>query len=390
MRYLASIVLEGFYVSAAAREAGGPLVVHRGRKVIDACPAARERGVAPPMELTEARSILATGGTFVEWEEEIFREPQRRWLRVAAQFSDAVEPLSQHEALTDLSGHPRPREAAAQMERALRERLGLEPRVGLAACRWVARLAARRGDPLGLAHADPASYVSDVSVAQLPVPPEHARSLTLLGYRTAGDVARLPYETLSGQFGDGVLGIAQAAVGRGDSRVRALFPEGAASARFVFEGGPPETREALDAGLHRLAQEVGAELRESDRSGKVVELFLEAEDATVTRLRRSFARSLLHERDVLNALRLMLPEAPAFRVESIRARLPDLTAARRVQLDIGGGRSRSDSEEGVRVALHHVRGTFGDKSVRLASEIPEPRWVRVRRAYQEANGFSWT
>jgi nucleotidyltransferase/DNA polymerase involved in DNA repair len=389
VRYLAAIVLDGFYASAASRKAEGPLVVHRGRKVIDACSTARSRGVAPPMALTEARSILAADGQFVEWEEELFRGAQRRWLRIVSEFSDVIEPLSQHEALADLSGHPRPREAAAQMERALRERLGLSPKVGLAACRWVSRLAARRGDPLGLAHADPASYVSGVSVAQLPIDPAFARHLDLLGYRTAADVAELSPEILLGQFGTEGPWIAHAALGKGESNVKALFPEGAASCRFVFDG-VPETREVLDAGLRRLAREIGTELRNSDRAGRTVELFLEAEDASVERRVRQFARSLTCENDVFNALGLMLPEPPAQRIESVRARLPEFQSARRVQLDIQGGRSRADIAEGVRIAIQHVRGTFGDKAVRLASEIPEPRWVKVRRAYMEANGFCWT
>ena len=382
-----AIVLEGFYAAATSSGSGGPLAVHRGKKVLDACPEARARGVHVGMPLAEARSVLATDGTFVEWEEESYREASRRWLEIVARYSDAVEPLSQHEALADLSGHPRPREAAAMLERDLRK-AGFLPRCGLAPCRWVARLAARRGDPLGLAHADPRAYVADVPTTSLPIDPEAARRLLLLGYRTAGEVASLPLSVLSAQFGDRSHGIVRASLGRGDALVRPLFPENAVSARFAFEVSP-ETRQDLDAGLARVAREIGAGLGDLDAAGRAVELFLEREDGSVERIVRTFARPLTGEDDVANALGLMLPLSPREGIESVRARLPGVAAARRTQLDLQGGRSRSDAAEGVRAALGHVREAFGDGAVRLLADIPEPRWVRLRRAYRQLNGWVW-
>ncbi|RYD87203.1 MAG: hypothetical protein EOP61_36045, partial [Sphingomonadales bacterium] len=229
MRYIAAVLLEGFYASILPRAGGTPVVVHRDRKVLDACAIALERGVAVGMPLPEARAILGGEGHVVAWEEEPYRGAQRRWLRIVSEYSDVVEPLRQHEALVDLSGHPRPREAAARMEEALTDRLGLKARVGVAACRWVARLAARQGDPLGLAHSDPASYVASLPVHRLPIEPRQADTLRLLGYRTASDVARLDAAILRSQFDAEALGIETAVRGAGEGNVRPLFPPGSAA-----------------------------------------------------------------------------------------------------------------------------------------------------------------
>ena len=195
-------------------------MVHRNKRVLDATAEARARGVVPGLSLAEARSALVDG-TFVEWEEEPFREANRRWLEVVAEYADAVEPLRQYEALADLTGHPRPREAAARLEKALRG-VGCAPSTGLAGCRWVARLAARRGDPLGLAHSDPTGYVASVPLDSLPLTPEDAKRLGLLGHGTAHDLPRLSPDTLRTQFGKRAQGIAQAAIGRGEALVRPL------------------------------------------------------------------------------------------------------------------------------------------------------------------------
>lgn len=380
-----AILLDGFY--AASIGGDGPLVVHREKKALDVNSEARARGVEVGMPLSEARSILAADGKFIQWEEEPYRESQRLWLEVVAEYADVVEPLKQHEALADLSGHPRPRDAAERLREALVS-LGSNPSLGLAPCRWVARLAARRGDPLGLAHADPASYVRNAPVSLLPIPPDVAQRLTLYGYRTAGETAALGLDSLRRQFGDWGHTIAQAAVGRGDANVKAAFPECAIASRHVYDGSP-DTRQELDAGLDSIAREIGAALRDRDFAGRKVELFLEGEDASVKKISRTFASSITREHDVSVALRLMLPHAPEARIESVRARLPELRSTRRVQLDIQGGRSKADDAESVRAALEHVRGTFGDGSVRLVADIKASRREMVRRAYRELNGWPW-
>jgi nucleotidyltransferase/DNA polymerase involved in DNA repair len=387
VRCLAYVHLRGFYVAVLAPKEGEILVLHRDKAVLDASAAARGRGVRVGMGLAEAKAILAGGGRLREWEEELFHEAMARWLEVVADYSDAVEPVDQHAAFVDLSLHPRPRELAERMRAALVEH-GVSPQVGIAHSRWIAQHAALAGDPLGLAAADPRGFVAGLPTAALPVPRDHARRLVALGYPAVGDVAGIDLETLRRQFGEEAHEIHRAAGGGGDSLVQAAFPPDALSARFAY-GGPPETTEALEAGFRALAREIAAALSERDAVGERAELFLEHADGSVTRVRRTFSKPVATAMHALSAMRLMLPHPPEKPVEAARLRLPEIRRARRVQLGLQGERSRADSRASTEAAVDHVRAVFGDGAIRLGSEVAEPRWKKVRRAWSAANGWVW-
>jgi DNA polymerase-4/protein ImuB len=78
------------------------------------------------------------------------------------------------------------------------------PRVGLAANKFTARVAALRARPGG-AHTVPAdfgkAFLANCPVEQLPVPPEMQRRLQRFGLYHLRDIARLPLGKLQAQFG---------------------------------------------------------------------------------------------------------------------------------------------------------------------------------------------
>lgn len=388
MRYLADILIDGFYVRTLASGPDDVVVVHRDKAVLDLTKAAHDRGIRVGTSLQEAKVVLAGTGFAFEWHEEMFLASRLRWLEVASQFSDVIEPLDQHEALVDLSDHPRPREVAERMREAIAAELGLKVRVGVAGSRWVARRAARAGDPLGLAASDPTSYVSSLPTERLPIAQDHAKRLKMLGYLTVGEVRRITLETLRSQFGEAAHEIHRLARGAGDARVEPLFPPNGVSARFAYDGAP-ETTQALEEGFRCLAGEIAVELSDRDAVGDKVELLLEHEDDTVTRSRRTFSKPISTAMHVLTALRLMLPEPPEKPVETVRVRLLDVRKEKRVQLTMEGQRSRKDMEASSTAAVDHVLAVFGKGAIQIASEVTEPRWKSVRRAWSAANGWVW-
>jgi len=347
--------------------------------------------------------MLAGEGHFEAWESEPYRQAQEHWLSVLAAFCDAIEPAGQHAAFADLSGHPNPESTSAHLLANLQKRLGLNVHLGLASARFVARMAAERGDPNFLALKNPKRFVAPFPVEALPVAAETSTRLRFLGYATIGQVTGLSLDLLRPVFGEGALEIERAAKGRGDAQVEAVYPPKCVSTRFSFEG-PVETSETLDLGLIELAGQLAAGLSEHDGYSERMELFTESEDGLIHTLSRTFARSIHTARDALAALRLMLAEPPAKPIIGIRARLRDVKRSRPVQaaLAFSGTPSRlrrtspasgsgpiDDRTERTRTALAHIRGAFGDGVIQTGSELREPRWKEVRRVYRAANGWPW-
>ena len=378
-------------------------MLHHEKAVLDASMCARTRGVAVGMGVSEARTMLAGEGHFEAWEPEPYRLAQEHWLSLLAAFCDAIEPVGQHAAFADFSGHPNPEATATLLLADLTKRLKLNVRAGVGSARFVARLAAERGDPNFLALKSPKRFVAPFPVEALPLAAEISTRLRFLGYATIGQVAGLGLDLLRPVFGEAALEIARASKGRGDTQVEAVYPPKCVSARFAFDG-PVESSETLDHGLATLAGLLATCLSEQDGFSERMELFTECEDGLIHALSRTFARSIHTARDVLAALRLMLTEPPTRPIVGIRVRLRDVKRSRRVQAPLAfsgtfslltgpepARRSVSidDRSERSRTALAHIRGAFGDGVIQTGSELTEPRWKIVRRIYRAANGWSW-
>lgn len=384
MRFILWLEWQGFYANEALDQ---PEVVVRERLVLDANSLAQRAGIRVGMSVSEARNIVPSVVRRV-WREEIYAERQKAWLDLCLPFSGIVEPIDGHIAAIDLSAHPHPREIAGKLLEILVQKVGLPLLRGAGPAKWVAMLASRFHD-LDRAISSPKDFLASLSIEDLlPIEKETRERLAFLGYRKIGDVVRLSHETLKGQFGKEALRIAQAARGTIADPVRALYPPDLVAAALTFDGAP-ETIEALEYGFAHLARDLSERLTERNVIAKQVSLTLVHEEGKPTKLRRTFVRSLATERDLFSALRLMLPEPPERPIERVFIRLPELRKARRVQLDVYAARSRDEIEESVETAMMHVRASFGETAVRQGSEIANPRWMRVRKAYREANGWAW-
>lgn len=374
---------QGFYADEALEQ---PQVVVRDRLVLDVNELARRAGILPGMSVQEAKNIVPKVVRKL-WRDEDYVARQRIWLDHCLPFCSKIEALDNHLAALDLSGHPRPLEIAEQLTEALVRAIGLPLKAGAGPSKWTAALAAQARDLHPMTE-DPGSFLSPMPIERLlAIEPATRERLAFLGYRKVGDVALLPPKILQDQFGKEGWRILQAAKGTLTEAVAPNYPPNVAVAALSFDG-PPDTLQAIDAGFARLAAELETSLAQRGAIGKKVELSLWHEDGQTTCLTRTFARPLATDRDLLNAMRLMLTEPPEAPVERISVALPDLRKARRVQLDIHDRRSRDEAQASLRAAMTNVRTVFGDTAVRQGAEIATPRWQQVRRAYREAFGWS--
>jgi DNA polymerase-4 len=389
MHYFACVSVERFYVrelAKAGEEAGDkPLIVARDGAVLDADERASAKGVTVGMPVQQAKSLLAEG-VVVRWEAEPYQEAQRAWLDRCCAFSGVIEPEDQHIAYLDLSGHPRPADILEILDRTLLEATGLHVRVGAAGAKWIAKIAARVGGS-ELAVEEPAQFLSPLSVFALsPISEEHRTRLEFLGYRTIGEVARIPMETLRAQFGKEGLRIHRAASGTLLDGVRPLYPPDSLSEVFRFDG-PAASLETLDRGLAALAECVGRKLLSQDKQGSELTAFVETEDGEILRFARTFTKPIWCPGSARTALRSLLGGAFAEPVTSIRVFMPRLQKADRLQPELLSHTPHDQRRAWAGAALRSVNAVFGHHAMRLASEVPVSRRTRILRAWRDATGW---
>lgn len=131
-------------------------------------------------------------------------------MKVFEQFSPQVEAISLDEAFIDLTGSERvlgaPEEVGPRIKSAVREATGgLTISVGIAATKYVAKVASAHGKPDGLTIVPPGearAWLAPQAVSRLwGAGPKTQARLQALGYETIGDVGAAPLALLENQLG---------------------------------------------------------------------------------------------------------------------------------------------------------------------------------------------
>ncbi|MDI7246579.1 MAG: hypothetical protein QME92_03775 [Bacillota bacterium] len=141
---MAHIWLPGFYARAEVvlrqQPEEAPIVVTRGRHVMDASPGARKRGIGLGISLSAAR-LMCPEIVQVSYAPERYDGFADSLWEACAQHSPAVEPLAQHEAFIDLSGCADVPGVLERVSQGVESIIGSRPVFGVAGCKLVARVA---------------------------------------------------------------------------------------------------------------------------------------------------------------------------------------------------------------------------------------------------------
>jgi DNA polymerase IV len=386
--------LDAFYASVEVLKdpalAGRPLLVGGtgGRGVVtSASYEARAFGCRNAMPMARARRLcpqaVAVPPDFAAY---------RRWsaavMRIFQSVTPLIEPLALDEAFLDVRGARALLGDAVRVARLLRARVreeaGLAVTVGVAANKFLAKLASTRGKPDGLLvvpagralqflHPLPVDALWGAGQATIEV-------LARYGLRTVGDVAATPRATLERALGPAVgAQLHRLAWARDD---REVVPYEAAKSvgseeTFAADIDDPErlAREVL-----RCCVRVGRRLREAGLAGRTVTLKLRFDDfRTITRGRTlavaTDTDTELHEVAGELLARLRLGRTPVRLVGVTVSNLQRAGAP--VQLRLGP--DRPGWEAAVRAA-DAVRARFGEEAIDLASLAAD----RPAEAYAEA------
>ncbi len=291
--------MDAFYAAVELRTrpelVGRPVIVGGGTRgvVLSATYEARRSGVHAAMPMGRAKR-LCPQAVVLQPHHGLYAEVSRGVMEVFRSVTPMVEPLSLDEAFLDVSGALRRLGEPAAIATVLRDRIadeqGITCSVGVAASKFVAKLASSAAKPDGLlvvGVADTVPFVHSLPVADLwGVGPRTQEVLTRLGLRTVADLAHTPLRTLERALGQAQGNhLHELSWGR-DPRV--VVPETAgksigADETFARDVDAPRVahREIL-----RLSERVAARLRGDEVVGRTVVLKVRFADfTTITRSR---------------------------------------------------------------------------------------------------------
>ena len=377
--------MDAFFVSVELR--GRPEL--RGKPVIVGYPAdrsvvlsasyeARAFGVKSAMPMVIAHRMCPQA-VVIEPRHKLYYEVSGQLMAIFESITELVEPLSVDEAFLDVGGAIRRLGPPLQIGELVRTRvskeLGITASVGIAASKFVAKIASTRCKPDGILLIRPEQtvpYLHSLPVNALwGVGAKTADVLARMGIRTVADVASTPVSSLKKVLGAGGEHVYRLAWG--------IDPRVVTPVRLEKSIGAEETfavDTADDALLHRellrLCHRTAERLRASGLVTRTVALKLRYADfSTVTRSRTVHAP--LDSAQLLYAVAVQLLESLGDRPMTVRlvgVRAEQLEAAAQTSLQLSFDR-RDDNWRAAEHALDRVTEKFGNKSV-LPARLLDP------------------
>jgi DNA polymerase-4 len=342
---------------------------------------ARRFGVHSAMPIGRA-ARLCPGGVFLPVDMDKYARASRRIMAVLAEFTPLLEPLSIDEAFLDVTASrallgdgPT---AARRIKSRIRDAVELTASVGVAANKFVAKVASDLDKPDGLVVVAPggeAAFLAPLPIARLwGVGTVTAIDLESIGVRTIGQLAAIPDPHLRARFGDSGGTLKALALGRDERAVEPFAPPKSMGAEETFERDHRDV-ERLRATLRGQAERVARELRAEGYAGRSVTLKLRFADFS-TLTRRHTADPTQDGLRIYQEARALLDRVPLRQpVRLIGLSVSELGPAGEGQLPLlGPDTSRRDR---LARALDRLTERFGEESVRPASLLGRGRGRRI-------------
>ncbi len=368
---IAHMDCDAFYASVEKRDDPSlrdkPLIVGGGVRgvVTTCCYIARMSGVRSAMPMFKARK-LCPEATILPPNFAKYVAESRRIMEKVRRVTPLVQTLSLDEAWMDLSGTARlhgasPAITLARLQAEIEADVGITVSIGLAANKFLAKIASDLDKPRGFAvigAAEAQAFLAPRPVGILPgVGPVFARTLESDGFPLIGDLAAAEPKRLASLYGAHGLHLHQLAHGRDARAVDPRPGRKSMSAETTFNTDL-SALEALEDALWPLCEKVARHARGEAIAGRVVTLKLRATDFRIVTRRRTLPFATQTARTLFVAAREMLAlEARGRPWRLIGVGLSDLVESAGASGDLfDGGESRVLSGE---KAVDAIRGRFG-------------------------------
>jgi len=385
-RSIAHVDMDAFFASVEVRDdpslRGHPVLVgYPGKRGVVAAASyeARRFGChsAQPMTIAlrkcpHAKVVMPRHDRYVEVSHAAFE--------IFARFTPLVEGLSIDEAFLDLGGterlHGPARAVADRLRAVIREELSLTCSVGLASCKFIAKIASEQNKPDGLTEVAPGTeraFLDPLPVRKLwGVGPRTEEMLQRHGVRTVGDIARLGQATLERELGEHGLHLHRLSLGIDDREVVPGRERKQISHENTFHEDLT-TRAEIEDWLLRQATRVADRLAAAGQRGRKVHIKLRDTAFTTWTRQCTLERPSAQTKEIFAAAKGLVGKLEAEGLlRGRRFRLTGLGVSELIegreprQLELLGEPAEAVEQrkgEAVQDVLSEVRRRFGGKAL---------------------------
>ncbi|MFG1344579.1 DNA polymerase IV [Xanthobacter autotrophicus DSM 431] len=373
---VAHVDCDAFFAAVEKRDdpslADVPVIIGGGKRgvVSTACYIARIKGVRSAMPMFKALA-LCPEAVVVKPNMEKYRKVGREVRARMQALTPLVEPLSIDEAFLDLSGTEAlhgasPAQTLARFARDVERQVGITVSVGLAANKFLAKIASDLDKPRGfsvLGQAEAADFLAPRPVTFIwGVGAAFGAKLAKDGFHRIADLQKAPPADLARRYGAEGLRLSRLAFGLDSRKVEPEREAKSVSAETTFEKDMGALR-PLEQTLYALSEEVSERLKHAGIAGRAVTLKLKTADFRLrTRSRTLEAPTCLAGRINAAARDLLVKEADGTPFRLIGVGVSDLcpiTEADPADL-VDTTTARLKAAEG---AMDELRAKFGRGAV---------------------------
>ena len=337
-RAIIHLDLDAFYASVEVLEnpalAGKPVLIGghpEGRGVVAAASyPARAFGVRSAMPMARAL-VLCPEAIVLPARFSLFREYSRRVMDILRQVTPLLEQTSIDEAYLDVTEQTASWESAVdlarELQRQVREEVGLSASLGVASNKLVAKVASDHDKPAGLTVVPPgheASFLAPLPVRVLwGVGPVIAQKLAELGATTVGDLAGIPKEVLRQRFGKHGTVMARHAQGIDRRPVITERQVKSVSQERTFRRDVTDLQ-VMHEQLDKMSERVAVRLTRKELVAGTIGIKLRYSDFTTLTRQMTLAVPTADQRVIFNAASTLLertwPKGRAVRLLGVSAR----------------------------------------------------------------------
>ena len=367
---------DAFYATIEKRDdpslADKPLIIGGGKRgvVSTACYIARTYGVRSAMPMFEAKRLCPQAAVIrpnMEKYAGISREVRALMLELTPQ----VEPLSIDEAFMDLAGTQKlhgmsAAKALARFAARVEREIGITVSIGLAANKFLAKIASDLDKPRGFAvlgQAEAATFLADKPVSLIyGVGKVAAQRFARDGFRLISDLQRADERDLMRRYGSEGQRLARLARGIDARVVDPVRERKSVSAENTFDKDISSFR-PLEKRLWTAAEEVADRLKKKGLAGSTVTLKLKTADFRILTRARSLESPTQLAGRIFGAARELL----AREIDGTRYRLLGVGVSALTDADEADPADLIDRDATRRAAaeraMDRVRGKFGHEAM---------------------------